>query len=171
MMYGSSDMECTRQNFLSFWIVFSPFIPLTEFLSFWTILLKKTPGDIIIFHMCTINDNHMIMVPEISSATEFFVILGYFLPFYPLNNPKNQNIEKIKNTPTDIIILHKCTTNENQMIYGSSDMKRDRQNFLSFWTIFPLLLPYGPRKLKKTTGDIIILHKCIKNHDHRLYCS
>ena len=26
-------------------------------------------------------------------------------------------------------------------------------------------------KLKKIPGDIIILHKCTKNHDHMLYCS
>ena len=25
--------------------------------------------------------------------------------------------------------------------------------------------------MKKTPGDIIILHKCTKNHDHMLYCS
>ena len=25
--------------------------------------------------------------------------------------------------------------------------------------------------MKKTFGDIIILHKCTKNHDHMLYCS
>ena len=28
--------------------------------------------------------------------TEFFVILDYFLPFYPINNPKNQNFGKMK---------------------------------------------------------------------------
>ena len=27
---------------------------------------------------------------------DFFVILGHFLPFYPLKNPKNQNFEKWK---------------------------------------------------------------------------
>ena len=26
-MYGSRDMECGRQNFLSFWIIFCPFTP------------------------------------------------------------------------------------------------------------------------------------------------
>ena len=42
--------------------------------------------------------------------TEFFVILGYFLPFYPSNSPKNQNEKKkMKNMHGDIIILHKCT--------------------------------------------------------------
>ena len=34
----------------------------------------------------------------------FFVILGYFLPFYPSNNPENQNFEKMKKAPGDIII-------------------------------------------------------------------
>ena len=28
--------------------------------------------------------------------TEFFVIFGHFLPFYPTNNPKTQNFEKMK---------------------------------------------------------------------------
>ena len=27
------------------------------------------------------------------------------------------------------------------------------------------------QKMKKTSGDIIILHKCTKNYDHMLYCS
>ena len=26
-------------------------------------------------------------------------------------------------------------------------------------------------KMKKTSGDIVILLKCTKNHDHMLYCS
>ena len=41
--------------------------------------------------------------------TEFFVILGHFLPFYLPNNPENQNFEKMKKTYRDIIILHVCT--------------------------------------------------------------
>ena len=47
-----------------------------------------------------------------------FVILGRFLPFYPTNNPKNQNLEKMKKTPGDII-LQMCTINDNHMMYGS----------------------------------------------------
>ena len=34
-----------------------------------------------------------------------FVILGHFLPFYPPNSPKNENIKKLKKTPTDIIMI------------------------------------------------------------------
>ena len=33
-------------------------------------------------------------------------------------------------------MLHMCTINDNHMMYGSQDMEHDRQNFLSFWTIF-----------------------------------
>ena len=125
------------------------------------------------------------------------VILGHFLPFYHLKNPKNQNFEKWKNlleissfsrfvpkitilwcmvpeiqserdrifchfgsffiisapwqpekwkfwnwkkTPGDIIILHIYTIKDNHLMYGSWDIKRDRQN-LSFWTIFCLFIP------------------------------
>ena len=38
--------------------------------------------------------------------TEFFIILGHFLPFYPTNNPHNQNFAKLKKTPRYIIGLH-----------------------------------------------------------------
>ena len=68
-----------------------------------------------------------------------FVILERFLPFYPPNNPKNQNFEKkTKKFPEDIIILHRCTINDNHMMYGSWDIECDGQNFLSFWTVFCL---------------------------------
>ena len=76
----------------------------------------------------------------------------------------------MKKMPGDIIILHSCTIHDNQMMYGSWDMERDGQNFLSFWTIF---CPLTTRKVKilkkwKTSGDVIILHTCTKNHDHMI---
>ena len=46
-----------------------------------------------------------------------------------------------------------------------------------FGLFFALLPPTCPKnenfnkKKKKTPRDIIILHKCTKNHDHMLYCS
>ena len=71
--------------------------------------MKKTPGDIIILHMCNINDNHMMYGSRdiVYDGQNFFLILNHFLSFYPPNNPKNQNFEKMKNMPGDIIILHK----------------------------------------------------------------
>ena len=51
--------------------------------------------------------------------TDFFVILGQFLPFHLPDNPENQTFEKLKKTPCDITILHMCTINDNHMMYGS----------------------------------------------------
>ena len=74
----------------------------------------------------------------------------------------------------DIIILHKFTINDNQMMYGSWDIGRDRQ---IFFVILDHFLPfYNPKyqyfvKIKQMPGDIIILHKCTKNNDHMLCCS
>ena len=53
--------------------------------------------------------------------------MSHFLPFYPLSSPKTQNLKKMKKTPRDIIILHKCSKNYNQIMYGSWDMVHDRQ--------------------------------------------
>ena len=109
--------------------------------------------------------------------TKFFVILDHFLPFYPHNNPKNQSFEKMKKNTWRYIILHMRTINESHMMYGSWDMKFDGQDFLSFLTVFCPFTVLTTQKIKilknwkKTTGDIIILHKCSKNHDHMLYCS
>ena len=62
------------------------------------------------------------MVPEIQSEMDrilFLVILGHFLHFNPPKNPKNQDFEKMKTTPGDIIILHMCTINDHHMMYAS----------------------------------------------------
>ena len=42
-----------------------------------------------------------------------------------------------------------------------------------FLPFCPLTCPKNEnfKKMKKMPGDIIILHKCTKNHDHMLYCS
>ena len=62
------------------------------------------------------------------------------------------------------------------MINGAWDMECDRQ----FFVILGHFLPFYPtdnsenenfEKMKQATGDIIILHKCIKNYDHTLCCS
>ena len=80
--------------------------------------------------------------------------------------------------PGDIIILRKCTKNNDHMPYCSWHMAPDSCNcYFSFWAIFCLLTPITARKMKiskkwkKMPRDIIILHKCTKNHDHKLYCS
>ena len=105
-----------------------------------------------------------------------FFILDYFLPFYPFfKSLKNQNLKKKwKKRPEDIIILQKSTINDNHKIYGSWDMKCNRHFF--FFGILCHFLPFYPHNspknenIKKNPGHII-LHRCTKSHDHRLYCS
>ena len=105
------------------------------------------------------------MVPEIWSVTNR--IFCHFGLFFVLNNPKNQNFEKMKKKPGDIITLHMCTINDNHIRHGSWDIKHNGQNFWSFWTIFWLFTPITTQKIKilkkwKKIGEINILHKCTK---------
>ena len=71
---------------------------------------QKTPGEIILLHMCTINQDHMIYGSwDIKNKGQsFFLILGPFLPFDPHNNPKNQYFEKIKKKHLKILSFYTC---------------------------------------------------------------
>ena len=53
-------MEHDRQNFLLFWAIFCPFIPLTTQKIKTLKNFYKMSGDITILHMRAINNNHMI---------------------------------------------------------------------------------------------------------------
>ena len=137
MMSDSWDMECNRQNFLSFWTVFLPFYPSNNPKNQKFEKMKKLPGRyhfIRVYHKWQSYDVWFLRYE--ARRTECFVILDHFLPFYPPNNQKNQNFEKTNKPPRDIIILHMCTINDNHMMYRSWDMECDRQNFLSSWTVF-----------------------------------
>ena len=107
---------------------------------------------------------------------KIFVILGHFLPFYfPPNDPKYQNFEKMKKMAGDIILLYMCTINEDNIIYGSWNIRCDSQKFLTFWVIFCLFNPFTTWKikiltLKKALGDII-LHIFTTNDNHMMYGS
>ena len=61
------------------------------------------------------------------------------------------------------------------MLYYSWDMVHDGSNHFSFWAIFCPFTPQQPKKpkfeMKKTPGDIIILHTCTKNYDQMMYGS
>ena len=85
-------------------------------------------------------------VPELRSEMDIiFCHFRPFLPFYPLNNPGNQDFKIWKKAPGDVIILHLCTKNQDHVIYASWDMECDRQNYLSFWAIFCPFTPLTTR--------------------------
>ena len=90
MIYGSWNIMCDRQKFSSFY----PFSPLTT----WKIkilTLKKTPGDII-FHICTINDNHMMYGPwdMEHNRHNFLSFWTIFCPLTPLGTWKIKILKK-----------------------------------------------------------------------------
>ena len=66
---------------------------------------------------------------------KIFCHFGPFFTFCHPNKLKNQNFEKLKKTPGDTIILHKCIKNHDHMLYGSWDMVHIMCYF-SFWAIF-----------------------------------
>ena len=98
---------------------------------------------------------------------EFFVILDCLLPFYPLNNTKNQNCEKMIKKPGDII-LHMCTKNDNPDVRFLRYWVRRTEFFVILDQFLPLYPPLTTwkikilKKWKKTPGDIIILHVCVR---------
>ena len=68
-------------------------------------------------------------------------LYDHSLHFPPPNNPENQKF-KTEKTHGDIIILHICTINDNNMMYGSWDTKcdgnlenwKEGMGILSFYT-------------------------------------
>ena len=75
--------------------------------------------------------------------------MGHFLPFYLPNSPKNQNFEKMKKTPGDLIILHMRTKNYDQMMYTSWDIVHHGCNcYFSFWATFCPFTPLTAHKIK-----------------------
>ena len=63
--------------------------------------------------------------------------LAYFWLFFSANSWLNLDLLFCEG----IVILPMCTKNHNYIMYGSWDTEWDRQNFLSFWAIFPLSAP------------------------------
>ena len=164
MMYASWDMECDRQ----FFVISGHFLPF---------YLPNKPENqnfeknerntwryhhfTQVYHEWQSYDLWSWDMNEVQQ-TNFFVILGHFLPFYPTNNPKNLNFEKMKKTPGGIIILHKCSKYHDHMPYCSWDMAHDGCNFyFSFRAVFG---PFTPL----TTW---ILHMCTKNYGEMMYGS
>ena len=102
--------------------------------------------------------------------------MDHFVPFYhhPYNQ-ENQNFEKMRNSPGDIIILHKCTINDNHI--RSWDMEHARQNFCHFGLLFGCLplTTLEIKILKKWNNylEILLFYTCVGtiNGNHMMYCS
>ena len=166
-------MACDRCNcYFSFQAIFCPFTPLTAQETKISKQLKKIL-DISSFY--TILPKIMIIChtfPEIYVVWQMqllFFILGYFLPFYRPNSPKNENFKKMKKkTPGGIITLQKCTKNHDHMLYCSWDKwcVTDVIVIFHFGLFFARLPPEQLKKTKKKQKPVdIISNMCTKNYD------
>ena len=106
---------------------------------------------------------------------DFFVILVQFVPFYPTNNLKNWNFEKLKKSLE--ISFYTCVPRMTIISCMVPEIRSATNRFfLSFSAIFYLPNLLINRKIKimrneKTPEDIIILHLCTINYDHMMYGS
>ena len=113
-------------------------------------IIKKTPEDIVILHLCIYHkwqSYDALLLRYWAWQTKIFVILGYFLPFYPSNNLEKTLKKKWKKISWRYCHFtheyHKWSIiNENHMVYDFWGNEGDRQIFFSFWTIFcPFTFP------------------------------
>ena len=78
-----------------------------------------------------------------------FWVTGYFLPFYPSNGPRNENSNKMKKMPEDIIILHNCTKKIMVISYTVPEKWHMTHvivifHFRLIWAIFCSFTPSSP---------------------------
>ena len=177
-MYGFLEMECDRQNFLSFRSIFCPFTPLTtckiKILEKW----KKYQG-VWSFYTCvpwmTIIG---CMILDIWKVT--VRIIWHFGSFFcPINPVTTQEIKILKKWKKhlEILSIYSCLPNDNHdtqfMRYGAqgTELFVILGHFLLFYPFTPLK-PWKTKikKNEENTCDNIILHKCTKNY-HMPHCS
>ena len=104
--------------------------------------MKKLAGNIIIFHMCTKNHNHMMYGSwdtewDRQKFLSFWTIFSLLPP--PLMILNIKILKKMKKMPGDIILLyihmyHKWRSYDN----GSWNIRCERQKFSTFWATFSL---------------------------------
>ena len=138
MMYGSWNMERQEQNFLSFGTVFCPFTHLMARkvkIKILKKMKKKKPAWRCYYFTHVYRKWRSYDVWFLRSwawRTEFFLILDHFLPFYPTNNPKNQNFEY-----HFTLAYHKWQSHDVRLL--SHGARR-----IEFFVILDHLLPFYP---------------------------
>ena len=105
--------------------------------------MKKASGDVINFHLCTLNDNHITYWSwdiEHDIQNFQFDILGHFLPFYP-TKPKKSKF--LKNEKECLEISSSYTSAPKIMIiyYTIPEIwcMTDKTFIFHFWLFFVIL--------------------------------
>ena len=129
------DMECNRIS--CHFRPFLPFYPLIDHRNQNFQKMNKKPEDIIILQMFTINNNHMMHGSSDmeSSKQNFLSFLVISCSFTPVTIHKIKILKKWKKTTEDVIILQKCTINDNHIMY--SQVPNNRHPRLLIFRVFP----------------------------------
>ena len=123
-------------NYFSSWAIFCSFTPATvqkiKILKKWKNCLQISSLYIdvpkIMIRWCTVCE--IWCTTEVINISHFGLFFALLLT--TLKSPTNLNFKKMKKTPGDIIVLHRCMKNCDQMKYGSWDMVHDGYNYFSF---------------------------------------
>ena len=129
MIYGSWNIRCDRQKFSRLWAIFLSFQSLDN-LENQNFNIEKNN-----LHICTTNGNHM-MYGSWDMERDRPNFLSFWIAFCSFTPPQSQNFKKNGKNTWKWRYYHFTNINDSHMMYGSSDMECNRQNFLSFWTIF-----------------------------------
>ena len=139
--------------------------------------MTKRPGDVIL-HKCT--PSHILHCSWDMARVGCNCYFSFWAIF---NRFTLLTAQKMKKTHLEVSTLTTSVPKIMISCYTVPEMwcARDVIVIIHFGLIFTFLRPPFPlpnslkngnfKTMEKTPGDIIILHKCIKNHDHRLYCS
>ena len=104
--------------------------------------------EISLFYTCVLETTIIwCMVSDREWDRQNFLFWAIFV-LLPPNDLEYKNFWKMKKMPGDITLLQMCTRNEDHMIYGSWNIRYNRQNVLSFWAIFWPFTPWQPEKSK-----------------------
>ena len=111
--YGSWDIRRTKRNF-SIWPIVCNFTPLTIWKNFFFAKMRKNT-----WRLCTKSDNHYdVGFSDMECDRQNFLSFWTFCPLIPLATPGESKFSiNEKNAWRYILILHKCTINENHMMW------------------------------------------------------
>ena len=150
LVWSSWDIRHHKQNVLSFWAIFCPFTPLKikKKSKFWRNIKKCWRYH----HFACVPKTTIIWstVPDIRDERHNFLSFWAIFALLPTNNSENQNLKKMKKTSGDVIVLHMCTKNPDHMMYGFSDMKRNRQFLVILGHFLPFYHTKNPKNQNKT---------------------
>ena len=130
--------------------------------------------------MCTINEDYIHPWYDVwllryqVQQTKLFCRLGHFFALLPPWQPKKWKYQKWKKT-LEISSFYTSVPKIIIIRYTVPEMWCETDVFILGYA-FSFYPPNSPKnenfkKMKRAPGDIIIEHKCTKNHDHVLYCS